>query len=58
VEDDRLKVNRDFAPHGSYELIVHDVRESDAGEYSAAAENTVGKEECKANVTAKDAKVN
>ncbi len=48
-----MSVNRDFAPHGSYEVTIHSVTESDAGSYSAVATNTVGTEECSSAVTVK-----
>ena len=46
-------VNRDCAPHGSYEIVVHEVTEADAGSYAALASNTVGQEECTSAVTVK-----
>eukprot|EP00094_Tigriopus_californicus_P003329 TCALIF_03202-PA protein Name:"Similar to unc-89 Muscle M-line assembly protein unc-89 (Caenorhabditis elegans)" AED:0.27 eAED:0.27 QI:0/0.83/0.76/0.92/0.91/0.88/25/216/2842 len=55
-EDSRISVNRDHAPHGSYELTVHQVKEDDSGSYSVAALNTCGTAECVAAVTTKDAK--
>jgi hypothetical protein len=45
-EDSRVTINRDFAPHGSYEIIFHKVEDSDAGNYTAVATNTVGMERC------------
>ena len=55
-EDSRVVVNRDFAPHGSYEITIHKVGDADAGQYTAVASNTVGKEECSCQVSVKDAK--
>ena len=52
-EDSRVVVNRDFAPHGSYEITIHKVGDADAGQYSAIASNTVGKEECSCQVSVK-----
>ena len=52
-EDDRVKVNRDFAPHGSYELTIHSVEAADSGSYSALASNNAGQEECCCAVTVK-----
>ncbi len=48
-----MTVNRDFAPHGSYEVTLHGVEPGDAGSYSALASNTVGQEECTCGVTVK-----
>jgi len=53
----RVTVNRDYAPHGSYEITVHNVEAADSGEYSATAINTVGQESCSAAVGVKEAKV-
>ena len=53
AEDSRVVVNRDCAPHGSYEIVVHEVTEADAGSYAALASNTVGQEECTSAVTVK-----
>ena len=50
-EDSRVVVNRDFAPHGSYEITIHKVGDADAGQYTAIASNTVGKEECSCQVS-------
>ena len=52
-EDSRVVVNRDFAPHGSYEITIHKVGDADAGQYTAVASNTVGKEECSCQVSVK-----
>lgn len=52
-EDSRVVVNRDFAPHGSYEITIHKVGDADAGQYTAVATNTVGKEECSCQVSVK-----
>ena len=32
-EDSRVVVNRDFAPHGSYEITIHKVRSIEIGKY-------------------------
>ena len=53
IEDERVSVNRDYAPHGSYELTIHDVRADDGGSYTVAASNNAGTEECIAGVTTK-----
>ncbi len=52
-EDGRVTVNRDFAPHGSYEVVIHKVCATDAGSYSATANNVSGADECSAAVTVK-----
>lgn len=52
-EDNRISVNRDHAPHGSYELTIHQVKDEDSGSYSVAALNTCGTAECVAAVTTK-----
>lgn len=56
VEDARVTVNRDCAPHGSYEIVLHKVAAGDAGSYSALATNSVGSEECMAAVSVKGKK--
>jgi hypothetical protein len=53
LEDSRVTVNRDFAPHGSYEITIHHVKVSDGGSYSAMASNTVGQAESFCGVTVK-----
>ncbi len=52
-EDARVTVNRDHAPHGSYEVVIHKVNSGDAGSYTAAATNSHGTEESIAAVTVK-----
>ncbi|XP_040572571.1 protein Obscurin [Lepeophtheirus salmonis] len=55
-EDSHFTINRDHAPHGSYEVIIHDVKAEDAGQYSVVASNTLGTEQCAASISVKDAK--
>lgn len=55
-EDSRVTVNRDCAPHGSYEIVIHKVQSADAGSYTAVASNSLGTEECVAAISVKDAK--
>lgn len=49
-EDSRVSINRDHAGHGSYELTIHKVADTDAGMYKAVAENSHGKAETEAKV--------
>jgi len=55
-EDSRVSINRDHAGHGSYELTIHKVADTDAGMYKAVAENSHGKAETEAKVGIKEAK--
>ena len=52
-EDSRISVNRENAGHGSYELVIHKVQDSDAGNYSAVATNTHGTDSSEAKIGVK-----
>lgn len=51
VESDRIKVINDQAATGFFELVICQVNESDAGEYTCKALNRFGEATSKAQVT-------
>ena len=51
VQSDRLKVVDDQSATGFYELVIKDVVESDAGEYTCNALNRFGETKSTAKVT-------
>ncbi|KAL6444321.1 hypothetical protein ACFW04_001898 [Cataglyphis niger] len=53
---DRVKIIRDNAEKGFYELVIADVQKQDAGKYSCTAMNRYGEATCEAVVTVTDEK--
>lgn len=53
---ERVKIIRDNAEKGFYELVIADVQKQDAGKYSCTAMNRYGEATCEAVVTVTDEK--
>ncbi|XP_014485518.1 PREDICTED: muscle M-line assembly protein unc-89-like isoform X3 [Dinoponera quadriceps] len=56
VKHERVKIIRDNAEKGFYELVIADVQKKDAGKYSCTAMNRYGEATCEAEVTVTDEK--
>lgn len=58
MQSDRIKVVDDQAATGFYELVIKDVAESDAGEYSCNALNRFGESKSTAKITVTSKRLN
>ncbi|KYN01946.1 Muscle M-line assembly protein unc-89 [Cyphomyrmex costatus] len=56
AKHERVKIIRDNAEKGFYELVIADVQKQDAGKYSCTAMNRYGEATCEAVVTVTDEK--
>ncbi|XP_039304592.1 obscurin isoform X5 [Solenopsis invicta] len=56
AKHERVKIIRDNAEKGFYELVIADVQKQDAGKYSCTAMNRYGEATCEAMVTVTDEK--
>ncbi|KAL0112248.1 hypothetical protein PUN28_011952 [Cardiocondyla obscurior] len=56
AKHERVKIIRDNAEKGFYELVIADVQKQDAGKYSCTAMNRYGQAACEAIVTVTDEK--
>lgn len=56
AKHERVKIIRDKAENGFYELVIADVQKRDAGKYSCSAMNRFGEATCEAAVTVTDEK--
>ncbi|XP_011878155.1 PREDICTED: muscle M-line assembly protein unc-89 isoform X5 [Vollenhovia emeryi] len=56
AKHERVKIIRDNAEKGFYELVIADVQKQDAGKYSCTAMNRYGEATCEAIVTVTDEK--
>ncbi|XP_025153244.1 obscurin isoform X6 [Harpegnathos saltator] len=56
AKHERVKIVRDNAEKGFYELVIADVQKQDAGKYSCTAMNRFGEAKCEAEVTVTDEK--
>lgn len=51
TKDERIKILSDHSEHGFYELVIPDVKFSDAGIYKCVAKNSFGEATSQSNVT-------
>ncbi|XP_072755043.1 protein Obscurin isoform X6 [Anoplolepis gracilipes] len=56
AQNERVKIIRDNAEKGFYELVIADVQKQDAGKYSCSAMNRYGEATCEGVVTVTDVK--
>lgn len=56
TKDERIKILSDHSEHGFYELVIPDVKFSDAGLYKCVAKNSFGESSSQSNVTVTDSK--
>lgn len=49
--DERIKIVREHADKGFYELVIASVQQCDGGKYSCTTSNIYGDETCEATVT-------
>lgn len=54
--DKHIEINKDGEEHGYYELLIKEVKKSDAGKYSCTAYNKFGTDTCTAELKVVDEK--